>query len=68
MLRGLLATNVILFALGQKRFRVNYGLAPDRHPPTMLAVPYRAKDSPAPCLEFSYLDVVIVLTCLIYYY
>jgi hypothetical protein len=40
LLRGLLASNVILFALGQKRFRVNYGLASDRRPPTMLAVPY----------------------------
>ncbi len=68
LLRGLLASNVILFALGQKRFRVNYGLAPDRKPPTMLAVPYRAKDSPAPRSEFSHPDVVIVLTCLSYYY
>ena len=68
LLRGLLATNVILFALGQKRFRVNYGLAPDRRPSTMLAVPYRAKDSPAPRSEFSHPDVVIVLTCLSYYY
>ncbi|KAL2186630.1 hypothetical protein L209DRAFT_711026 [Thermothelomyces heterothallicus CBS 203.75] len=68
LLRGLLAFNVILFALGQKRFRVNYGLAPDRRPATMLAVPYRAKDSPAPRSEFSHPDVVIVLTCLSYYY
>ncbi|KAK4120622.1 hypothetical protein N657DRAFT_665989 [Parathielavia appendiculata] len=49
-------------------FRVNYGFAPDRRPPTMLAVPYRAKDSPAPRSEFSHPDVVIVLTCLSYYY
>ncbi|KAG7289874.1 hypothetical protein NEMBOFW57_006251 [Staphylotrichum longicolle] len=34
----------------------------------MLAVPYRAKDSPAPRSEFSHPDVVIVLTCLSYYY
>ncbi|KAJ4291237.1 hypothetical protein N0V88_006237 [Collariella sp. IMI 366227] len=68
LLRGLLATGAILFALGQKRFRVDYGLAPDRQPPTMLAVPYRAKDSPAPRSEFSHPDVVIVLTCLSYYY
>ncbi|KAL2132090.1 hypothetical protein VTI74DRAFT_4243 [Chaetomium olivicolor] len=68
LLRGLLATGVILFALGQKRFRVNYGLAPGRQPPTMLAVPYRAKDSPAPRSDFSHPDVVIVLTCLSYYY
>lgn len=68
LLRGLLASGVIQFAFGQKRFRVNYGLAPDRRPRTMLAVPYRAKDSPAPRSEFSHPDVVIVLTCLTYYY
>ncbi|KAK4204643.1 hypothetical protein QBC40DRAFT_345375 [Triangularia verruculosa] len=68
LLRGLLANGVLQFALGQKRFRVNYGLAPDRQPPTLLAVPYRAKDSPAPRSEFSHTDVVIILTCLSYYY
>ncbi|KAK3689059.1 hypothetical protein B0T22DRAFT_513134 [Podospora appendiculata] len=68
LLRGLLATGVVVFALSQKRFRVNYGLAPDRRPPTCLAVPYRAKDSPAPRSEFSHPDVVIILTCLSYYY
>jgi len=68
LLRGLLAKGVILFALGQKRFRVNYGLAPGRRPQTMLAVPYRAKDMPSPRSEFSHPDVVIVLTCLSYYY
>ncbi|KAK4155980.1 hypothetical protein C8A00DRAFT_41452 [Chaetomidium leptoderma] len=68
LLRGLLANGVILFALRQQRFRVNYGLAPDRRPPTMLAVPYRAKDSPAPRSEFSHPDAVIILTCLSYYY
>ncbi|KAK0715939.1 hypothetical protein B0H67DRAFT_645624 [Lasiosphaeris hirsuta] len=68
LLRGLLAKGVLLFALGQKRFRVNYGLAPDRQPRTTLAVPYRAKDMPSPRSEFSHPDVVIVLTCLSYYY
>jgi hypothetical protein len=68
LLRGLLAKGVLLFALGQKRFRVNYGLALDRQPPTMLAVPYRAKDIPSPRSEFSHPDVVIVLSCLSYYY
>jgi hypothetical protein len=68
LLRGLLAGNVILFALGSKRFRVDYGLVRDRHPPTMLAVPYRARDSPSARSEFSQPDVVIVLTCLSYYY
>ncbi len=68
LLRGLLAKGVLLFALGQKRYRVNYGLAPNRRPPTMLAVPYRAKDMPSARSEFSHPDVVIVLTCLSYYY
>ncbi|GAB1314704.1 ubiquitinyl hydrolase 1 [Madurella fahalii] len=68
LLRGLLAKGVILFALRQKRFRVNYGLALDRRPRTMLAVPYRAKDMPSPRSEFSQPDVAIVLTCLAYYY
>lgn len=31
-------------------------------------MPYRAKDNPSPRSEFSYLDVVIVLTSLSYYY
>ncbi|KAK4211357.1 hypothetical protein QBC37DRAFT_389750 [Rhypophila decipiens] len=68
LLRGLFAKGVFRFALGQKRYRVNYGLAPDRRPPTMLAVPYRAKDMPSPRSEFSHPDVVIMLTCLSYYY
>ncbi|KAK3987282.1 hypothetical protein QBC44DRAFT_127707 [Cladorrhinum sp. PSN332] len=68
LLRGLLAKGIIMFVLGQKRFRVNYGLAPGRRPQTMLAVPYRAKDMPSPRSEFSHPDIVIVLTCLSYYY
>ncbi|KAK4220947.1 hypothetical protein QBC38DRAFT_155242 [Podospora fimiseda] len=68
LLRGLLAKGVIQFSLAQKRFRVNYGLAPARRPKTMLAVPYRAKDMPSPRSEFSHPDIVIVLTCLSYYY
>ncbi|VTO88436.1 unnamed protein product [Fusarium graminearum] len=35
---------------------------------TKLAVPFRAKDNPTPRSEFSHPDVVIVLTCLSYYY
>ncbi|KAI2625249.1 hypothetical protein GGS21DRAFT_314838 [Xylaria nigripes] len=68
LLRGLLAGGVLLFALSQKRWRVNFGLATTRIPRTQLAVPYRAKDSPTPRSEFSHPDVVIVLTCLAYYY
>ncbi|PYH83568.1 hypothetical protein BO82DRAFT_411285 [Aspergillus uvarum CBS 121591] len=68
LLRGLLAGNVLAFCLGHRRWKVNYGLDRSRQPPTRLAVPYRAKDNPAPRAEFSHPDVVIVLTCLSYYY
>lgn len=68
LLRGLFANGILAFVFGQKRWRVNYGLDNVRCPPTKLAVPYRAKDSPAPRAEFSQPDVVITLTCLSYYY
>ena len=66
LLRGLLAPDGVLpFALQQKRYRVDYGLDPIR---SQLAVPYRAKDSPAARAEFSHPDSTILLTCLSYYY
>ncbi|RDW69108.1 uncharacterized protein DSM5745_08868 [Aspergillus mulundensis] len=68
LLRGLLAGGVLSSCLGQKRWRVNYGPHDSRRPPTKLSVPYRAKDNPAPRSEFSHPDVVVVLTCLSYYY
>ncbi|KAL4786748.1 hypothetical protein BJX76DRAFT_365241 [Aspergillus varians] len=68
LLRGLLAGGVLASCFGQKRWRVNYGTHESRKPPTKLAVPYRAKDNPAPRSEFSHPDVVVVLTCLSYYY
>ncbi|KAI3390839.1 hypothetical protein diail_8557 [Diaporthe ilicicola] len=68
MLRGLVAQGIIAFSLGQKRWRVNYGIDYNRDPRTRLAVPFRAKDDPAPRAEFSHPDVAIVLTCLSYYY
>jgi hypothetical protein len=49
LLRGLLASNMLLFALAERRWHVDYGLVPqprhkkcfDRSPtPTMLAVPF----------------------------
>ena len=64
LLRGLIAHGVILSGL-EKRWRVDYGLDPSR---SMLAVPYRAKDCPAPRAEFGHPDMIIVLTCLSYYY
>jgi hypothetical protein len=68
LLRGLMAGGVLSFVFGQKRWRVNYGLDATREPRTKLAVPYRAKDNPTLRSEFSHPDVVIVLTCLSYYY
>lgn len=68
LLRGLFAGGLLAFAFERKRWRVNYGLDSARQPPTKLAVPYRAKDNPAPKSEFSHPDVVITLTCNSYYY
>ena len=65
LLRGLLATGILLYAFRERRWRVDYGLAPMR---TMLAVPYRAKDVPAQRAEFGHPDIAIILTCLSYYY
>ena len=65
LLHGLLATGILLFTLRERRWRVDYGLAPSH---TMLAVPYRAKDTPAQRAEFGHPDVAIILTCLSYYY
>ncbi|KAF8122530.1 hypothetical protein EV363DRAFT_1554095 [Boletus edulis] len=68
LLRGLLAHNILLFALTQRRWRVDYGLDPTFPPRTMLAIPYRAKDVPAKMAEFGHPDITILLTCLSYYY
>lgn len=68
LLRGLISGGVISHALSQKRWRVNYGVDANRVPKTKLAVPFRAKDDPAPRSEFSHPDVVLVLTSLSYYY
>ena len=68
LLRGLMAGGVLGFALSHKRWRVNYGVDPDRRPKTELALPFRAKDSPTPRSEFSHPDVIIIFTCLSYYY
>ena len=65
LLRGLLANAILLIVFRERRWRVDYGLAPTR---TMLAVPYRAKDVPAQRAEFGHPDIAIILTCLSYYY
>jgi hypothetical protein len=65
LLRGLFAHGIMNLSLREKRWRVDYGLDTRR---TMLAVPYRAKDSPAPRAEFGHPDMIVFLTCLSYYY
>ncbi|EIW76859.1 hypothetical protein CONPUDRAFT_168597 [Coniophora puteana RWD-64-598 SS2] len=65
LLRGLIGFGILTFALKDKRYRVDYGLDLRR---SMLAVPYRAKDSPSPNAEFGHPDVAVLLTCLSYYF
>ncbi|KAG8802470.1 hypothetical protein FRC17_006412, partial [Serendipita sp. 399] len=65
ILRGLVACDILLHGLKDKRWRVNYGLDLSR---TNLAIPFRAKDFPSPRSEFGHPDVTILLTCLSYYY
>ena len=81
LLRGLLTSKILLFALSERRWRVDYGLVSQprrsryfddedsiKPTPTMLAVPYRAKDMPVPNTQFGHPDLTIILTCLSYYY
>ncbi|CAE6454358.1 unnamed protein product, partial [Rhizoctonia solani] len=65
LIRGLLASGILVFALKRKHYRVDYGLDLSR---SLLAVPYRAKDLPSLRAEFGHPDVAVVLTCLSYYY
>ncbi|KIK32258.1 hypothetical protein CY34DRAFT_165237, partial [Suillus luteus UH-Slu-Lm8-n1] len=65
VLRGLLACGILVYALKERRWRVDYGLSPKR---TMLAVPFRAKDMPSLRAEFGHPDVAVTLTCLSYYH
>ena len=65
LLRGLLTSKILLFALAERRWHVDYGHFAT---PTSLAVPYRAKDLPATNTQFGHPDLAIILTCLSYYY
>ena len=65
LLRGFLGSGILLFVLGKKRWRVDYGLDLTR---SLLAVPYRAKDVPTIRADFGHPDVAIAFTCLSYYY
>ncbi|TDL21949.1 hypothetical protein BD410DRAFT_898545 [Rickenella mellea] len=65
LLRGLFAHGILIYVFKERRWRVDYGLDPNR---SLLAVPYLAKDVPAVKAEFGHPDVCIALTCLSYYY
>ncbi|KAJ4467172.1 hypothetical protein C8J55DRAFT_439106 [Lentinula edodes] len=65
LLRGLIAHGILIYALKERQYRVDYGLDLSR---SLLAVPYRAKDVPSIRAEFGHPDVAVVLTCLSYYY
>ncbi|XXH02381.1 hypothetical protein Hte_008756 [Hypoxylon texense] len=62
--RGLLINKILLLCLG-KRWNVQYGLHPGRHP---IAVPFEAKGKPSEQSEFGHPDVAILFTCLAFYY
>lgn len=64
LIRGLLKNRILVTVLG-KRWNVQYGLHPDRHP---VAVPYEAKGKPSEQAEFGHPDVAILLTCLSFYH
>ncbi|KAF8597353.1 hypothetical protein BDV93DRAFT_596776 [Ceratobasidium sp. AG-I] len=65
LLRGLIACGILVFALREKHYRVDFGLCLNR---SLLAVPFHAKDTPSLRAEFGHPDVAVVLTCLSYYY
>lgn len=65
ILRGLFIEGVLLFVLDRHRWRVTFGLSRVR---SLLAVPFRAKDTPSPRSEFSHPDITIILTFLSYFY
>ena len=64
LVRGLLSNRILLLCL-KKRWNVQYGLHPNRHP---IAVPFEAKGVPSEQAEFGHPDVAILFTCLAFYY
>ncbi|KAB8271491.1 hypothetical protein BDV30DRAFT_228123 [Aspergillus minisclerotigenes] len=64
LLRGLLAHGILLLCL-KKRWKVQYGLHPDRAP---MAVPFHAKGVPSDHAEWGHPDVANLFTCLSFYH
>ena len=66
IMRGVLGGGILLLAL-QKRWNVQYGLAPERRH-CLIAVPCIARGKPSLASEYGHPDVAITLTYLAYYY
>ncbi|KAF3925709.1 hypothetical protein AA313_de0204157 [Arthrobotrys entomopaga] len=64
LFRGLIAHDILRYCLQEKRWRVDYGAQFDR---TLLAVPYKAKDTPSSASDFAHPEVLLCLTCLSWY-
>ena len=67
ILRGLL-TYQVLYVVLSKRWKVEYGVNATSARRLLQAVPYRAKDVPAPRAQYAHADICIGLTTLSYYY
>lgn len=65
LLRGLVCQDILIMALKDKRWRVDFGLDIRR---SQMAIPFHAKDTPSLKSEFGHTDAAITLTCLAYYY
>ncbi|KAK6535550.1 hypothetical protein TWF694_002004 [Orbilia ellipsospora] len=64
LFRGLIAHDILRYCLQEKRWRVDYGAHFER---TLLAVPYKAKDTPSSASDFAHPEVLLSLTCLSWY-
>ncbi|KAK6504674.1 hypothetical protein TWF481_006613 [Arthrobotrys musiformis] len=64
LFRGLFAYDILRFCLQEKRWRVDYGADFNR---TLLAVPFKAKDTPSIASDFAHPEVLLCLTCLSWY-
>lgn len=64
LFRGLFAYDILRFCFQEKRWRVDYGADLSR---TLLAVPYKAKDTPSSASDFAHPEVLLALTCISWY-
>jgi hypothetical protein len=66
-LRGLIAIGILKHCF-QRRHRVDYGIARPHLNNKILAVPFKASDTPTERAEFSHPDIALMYTTLLYYY